>query len=238
MKVILVTGGSDPKDKIMFNQSKYTYWYYIIINYRRENPLDDSSYGEKHHIIPKSLGGTNKKENIVKLTAREHYICHRLLVKMTEGKDKAKMSYAIRNLINQQNPHQTRQKVSSKIYDLIIKDTKKSIGNVQRGVNNPYYGKKHTKEIRDRMKVKRANQPPPMLGKNHSIDTKEKLREANRKQFEDPYQIELRRKVCNKIKGMKIYHNIEGNTKYYFEGMQPIGWTKGRPKKKGGGNND
>ena len=32
-------------------------------------------YYEKHHIQPKSLGGSNKKENLVRLTAREHFIC-------------------------------------------------------------------------------------------------------------------------------------------------------------------
>jgi hypothetical protein len=36
-------------------------------------------YGEKHHIIPTCLGGDNYPENIVKLTAREHFICHKLL---------------------------------------------------------------------------------------------------------------------------------------------------------------
>lgn len=36
-------------------------------------------YTEKHHIIPKCLGGNNNKENIVELTAREHFLCHRLL---------------------------------------------------------------------------------------------------------------------------------------------------------------
>lgn len=34
------------------------------------------NYFEKHHIIPKCLGGDNEKENLVLLTAREHFICH------------------------------------------------------------------------------------------------------------------------------------------------------------------
>jgi hypothetical protein len=55
-----------------------------------------------------------------------------------------------------------------------------------------------------------------------------------KKQFEDPYQIELRRTKCNKIQGMKIYHNYLRETKYYPEGLQPDGWVIGRPPKKGG----
>lgn len=39
-------------------------------------------YTEKHHIIPKCLGGTEKKTNIVELTAEEHFLAHQLLVKM------------------------------------------------------------------------------------------------------------------------------------------------------------
>lgn len=36
-------------------------------------------YYEKHHILPRCLNGSNDKENLVLLTAREHYICHKLL---------------------------------------------------------------------------------------------------------------------------------------------------------------
>ena len=39
-------------------------------------------YYENHHIIPKCFGGSNKKDNLVLLTAKEHYICHKLLVEL------------------------------------------------------------------------------------------------------------------------------------------------------------
>lgn len=42
-------------------------------------------YVEKHHIIPKSLGGSNKKDNIILLTARQHYVAHWLLWKAYKG---------------------------------------------------------------------------------------------------------------------------------------------------------
>lgn len=38
-------------------------------------------YTECHHIIPKCLGGTNDKDNLVLLTAKEHFVCHHLLFK-------------------------------------------------------------------------------------------------------------------------------------------------------------
>jgi hypothetical protein len=39
-------------------------------------------YKEKHHIVPRCMGGTNDVNNIVELTAREHYLAHLLLVKI------------------------------------------------------------------------------------------------------------------------------------------------------------
>ena len=50
-------------------------------------------YVERHHIIPKCMGGSNKKENIVKLTPEEHYLAHQLLVKMYPENDS--LAYAV-----------------------------------------------------------------------------------------------------------------------------------------------
>ena len=42
-------------------------------------------YFEIHHIVPRSLGGTDDKVNLVKLTAREHFIAHCLLARIYGG---------------------------------------------------------------------------------------------------------------------------------------------------------
>lgn len=77
---------------MIFNETKYTKWYFQIIESAKYRPSND--YREKHHIIPKSLGGDNSADNLVALSARQHFICHRLLVKMTTGKNQRKMTYA------------------------------------------------------------------------------------------------------------------------------------------------
>lgn len=59
-------------------------WYNKIIEKRKLNPVIEG-YKEKHHIIPKSLGGSNDKSNLIYLTAKEHYICHLLLVRITQN---------------------------------------------------------------------------------------------------------------------------------------------------------
>jgi hypothetical protein len=44
-----------------------------------------AGYKERHHIIPKSLGGSNDSSNLVDLTAREHFVAHFLLAKLHGG---------------------------------------------------------------------------------------------------------------------------------------------------------
>lgn len=45
-------------------------------------------YVEKHHIIPKCLGGTDDSDNIVTLTPEEHYVAHQLLIKIYPNESK------------------------------------------------------------------------------------------------------------------------------------------------------
>ena len=61
--------------------------YDQLIEKRKQYPLDKKDcYCEKHHIIPRCLGGSNDKTNLINLTAREHYVAHCLLVKIAEQK--------------------------------------------------------------------------------------------------------------------------------------------------------
>lgn len=77
----------------MFIVNKYFHWYHSIIASART--IERSGYTESHHILPKSLGGSNAKDNLVELTAREHFICHQLLARFTEGPARSKMLKAI-----------------------------------------------------------------------------------------------------------------------------------------------
>ena len=54
--------------------------YDQIIQRAKDRILD--GYKESHHIIPKCMGGTNKWDNLVDLTAREHFLVHWLLHKI------------------------------------------------------------------------------------------------------------------------------------------------------------
>lgn len=43
------------------------------------------SYKERHHIIPKCIGGDNSSDNLTELSVKEHYVCHHLLVKIYQN---------------------------------------------------------------------------------------------------------------------------------------------------------
>lgn len=58
--------------------------YNDLIQYAKGQKLSIGQYVEVHHIIPKSLDGTDDNANLITLTARQHYIAHMLLVKIAE----------------------------------------------------------------------------------------------------------------------------------------------------------
>jgi hypothetical protein len=79
--------------------SKYTKWYFELIGKAQSRTLPKEVYTEKHHIIPKSLGGDNGKDNLVKLTAREHFIAHLFLYRCVASKQhKMKMGSAVHKM--------------------------------------------------------------------------------------------------------------------------------------------
>lgn len=128
---------------MLFIDNKYTHWYYQIIDRAKSRILTD--YTEKHHIIPKSLGGQNNKDNLVKLTPREHFICHLLLPKMLIGLSKRKMTFALTNFTNRSR-HGTIQiyKMSSRTYQTIKIKAAKYMSDIQTGKVSNFKGKSHS----------------------------------------------------------------------------------------------
>ena len=61
----------------------YARVYEQLIEKRRRIPLSkNEGYCERHHYIPRCVGGGNESWNIVNLTAKEHFIAHHLLCKI------------------------------------------------------------------------------------------------------------------------------------------------------------
>jgi hypothetical protein len=79
--------------KPKFLKNKYKRWYDQIVKRARIRDLVEDT--ERHHIIPRALGGDNSPENLVRLTFREHFLAHWCLTKFTTGNDRYKMLYAL-----------------------------------------------------------------------------------------------------------------------------------------------
>ena len=87
--------------------------YEQIVNRAKMRQMN--GYKERHHIIPRCIGGSNDSDNIVELTAKEHYIAHRLLTEIYP--DNSKIKYAYWMMCSMKTNSQTRHSVSAKTYE-------------------------------------------------------------------------------------------------------------------------
>ena len=105
----------------MYLQNKYTRCYYNIVD--RAKARSTVGYLERHHIIPKSLGGLDNASNLVELTAREHFICHWLLTKMLSNSPEQKKLYHAFSALAMVSSNQQRT-ITSKQYQILSKASK------------------------------------------------------------------------------------------------------------------
>lgn len=148
-------------------ESKYSRWYEALVTKAQNRTID--GYVEAHHIIPRSFGGNDSKSNLVKLTAREHYIAHALLWKMRfPSLYHIKMSYAFRLMIIGSGPEKQLRnyKCHSRLYESVRIEFSQYHSENMSGENNSFYGKKHTQEI-----IKKALQTKKETG-NHGFKFK------------------------------------------------------------------
>ena len=116
--------------------NKYLEWYVALIEKARSRILPDGLYKEKHHAIPKCIGGKN--DSIVLLTAREHFIAHHFLVRFVKNISyKQKLLYALWGMCNQKSPYQKRIMVSSRTYEQVKQRFSKSISGDNHWMKDP-----------------------------------------------------------------------------------------------------
>lgn len=121
--------------------NKYVQWYEKIVERAKTRSLPKGTYVEKHHIVPRSLGGDNSYENLVKLTAREHFLCHAMLVRFLRNDSYYRMSYALNLMISDTKkltPYRYKPK-SSALYKKIRENHAKANSALKSGV--PAYNK-------------------------------------------------------------------------------------------------
>lgn len=151
----------------------------------------DGSYYERHHVIPKWLGGTDSKDNLVLLTAKEHFIAHLLLWKFYRDRPSA---LAFHKMTKSNNPKQDRNFTSTQFEKarMAFVETQTGDKNWTRINGSPNKGKPSSnkgKKLGERPWVSGENNPAKRLetrlkisqslkGVKHSIEHRQKLDES------------------------------------------------------------
>jgi len=167
--------------------------YDQIIERAKNRKYDDLEYYENHHIIPKCMGGNDDPNNLVELTAREHFICHWLLFKYHKN---SKLAHAWFMMFMTSG---NQQRYSSRYYEYARKAHANAVSQRMSGKNNPFYGKTHSKEVID--KIIAAN-------KRH-IKSQEVIDNWVEKVAKKPKSKEHKAKIGRK--GMTMLQNIHTN---------------------------
>lgn len=160
-------------------QNKYNKWYNELIVNATNRTLPEGIYTENHHIIPYCMTRNNKKSNIVSLTAREHFIAHLLLWKITMPKKwHNKMTMALHMMVNgsgygKQKLARSKYIVPSRLVEKHRLEWREHISNSMKGEKNPFYGKKHSEKTKALIKQRNAEtkdiRSEKLMGENNGM---------------------------------------------------------------------
>jgi hypothetical protein len=199
--------------------NKYNRWYDQIIKHAQNRVAE--GYTERHHIQPRSLGGADSADNLVELTAREHFVCHWLLTKMTTGEDHYKMLNALRMMRAEKEGQQRYSTaITSRVYESIKQEYAELQSILRSGKGNGFYGKTHTEDARRRISEantgriqpsdEKAKQIAAITGRKRkpfSDEWRIKMSESKRGENNNRYGVEVsestRQKIGDKIRGRK-----------------------------------
>lgn len=204
----------------MYLQNKYTRIYFLIIERAKLRILSPDVYVEQHHIIPKSLGGNNTKFNLVSLTAREHFVCHLLLPRMTTGVHKQKMTFAAWALTMKKDI--TGRKISNRTYQKLKEERakllrgkpmseKQRLNLIEVNTGKPCSEEKKAR-IRETRKLQitteetRIKMSIARIGKKHSSKTIEKMKLSSK--LKPPMSKETRAKI-KEARAKQIIYTIQ-----------------------------
>lgn len=187
--------------------------YNILVCNARERGLNKSilsGYYEKHHIIPKCVGGSDEDDNFVLLTAREHYLAHMLLWKIHPNEDKLVMAAYLmcKRRKGAGGKIEIQTGINSREYAKLREAYCSAMSIVQKGENNGFYGRKHSQETKDKilktriargtarrpedrikiLKGKPLGEKHHMWGKSHSPESIEKIRQTYRDKDIRPWE--------------------------------------------------
>lgn len=134
----------------MFLDNKYTKIYNQIIESAKSNIKEVNDGQQTHHIVPRSLGGSDEDENLVVLSYKQHRVCHRLLTKMTEGEARYKMMYAFKLFESRYSVPSPQIYCTPESYKKMV-DTRKRKGSYRKGSENIFASAEIIAIVKERM---------------------------------------------------------------------------------------
>ena len=177
----------------------YAAHYERLIARARGRKLE--GYRERHHVLPRCMGGTDDVENIVELTGEEHYVAHQLLVKMNPGN--SKLAYATMAM--------AKQASGNKAFGWLRRRAAKAL------IGNKHtLGYKHSKESCERMRVAQLR-IRTRLGKSHSAETRAKISEL---QVGKRLTEEHRLNIGNSLRGRPLSAQHRANLSAALKGRE------------------
>jgi len=139
-------------------------------------------YSEKHHIVPRSHGGSNKKDNLIALTPRQHFIAHRMLWKAYGGS--MARAYFMMSATGKYG------KIGSKTYAMAREEySKQVVIQMAKKPNIPAFTPEHREKLRQAKLGKklspqhRENVRLAVLGRKCSVETKQKISATKKELF-------------------------------------------------------
>lgn len=173
--------------------------YADFIKDRRKKELSLAGYTERHHIVPRCLGGGDEPENLIDLTPEDHFFAHLLLAKIHGGRLWAPVAFMVGGTRKGYRPIQSRRRygwvlralAKSKsgegayqfdrtVYDLEHKDGRRWSGLQsefpQLGISKPLANMLIKGRVRSAKGWHLAGQPAPRLaGKSHPMYRSEQI---------------------------------------------------------------
>lgn len=130
-------------------------------------------YKENHHILPKSMGGSNDKLNLVELTAREHFIAHRLLARINPESGMVHAVYKMACIDKDRGFY----KVTSRVYEVLRKEHAFKVSNDKEAALKKSLATKGRKQSEEHIKARTESRKKN--GNWHSQETIDKIKIAN-----------------------------------------------------------
>lgn len=156
-----------------------TYYDYIAHVKTLNRSKDDGIYYERHHIIPRSLGGLDTEENLVLLTAKEHYYAHYFLWKFNPCRQTAYAFYMMNTMISSTQ----KRYINARLYE----ESRKAFNKYNR------LPRKHQSKEQIENRIKKIK------GKKRTLEQKQKIINGIKK-FYDNETEEQKEIRINKVK--------------------------------------